>query len=360
ISQAFILNDPTWTDFRGYTETDGYYKVRKIDQTEFDLFFKDDYKVLPSLTLNLGVRWDYYGVPYVENGLTPAVVGGGLAGFGWTGRSCADFWNLGPQKGDLTTLELVGPNSPHSNKQLYKDDWNNIAPAVGFSWRVPWFGDNKTTLRGGYGVSYQGGGRGLDLDTAFTTNAPGIGHAPGGVRPSTLTDLSTIVLPLPRNKPLAPVSVMQRNSSLTTWDPDYVSPYIQNMTLSLTREVRRNLSVDIRYIGTRGVKLYGSIALNQANFLTNGLLEALNQTRRGDNAPLFDQIFKGIVVNAGQAAVGPTVSGSAAIRQNTTFQGNIANGNFAAVAASLNTFNYVNANNPTLAAVPTGVNGSVL
>src|SRR6185503_19677441 len=32
ISQAFILNDPTWTDFRGYLEPDGYYKIRQINQ----------------------------------------------------------------------------------------------------------------------------------------------------------------------------------------------------------------------------------------------------------------------------------------------------------------------------------------
>src|SRR5262249_47264555 len=41
ISQAFILNDPTWTDFRGYLEPDGYYKIRQINQNEFSLFFKD-------------------------------------------------------------------------------------------------------------------------------------------------------------------------------------------------------------------------------------------------------------------------------------------------------------------------------
>ena len=125
---------------------------------------KDDWKIAPSLTLNIGLRHEYFGVPWEVNGLTGAVVGGGFAGFGWTGRSFDDYWRFGPQKGDLTTVEFIGPKSPHPDTQLYKDDWNNFGPAVGFSWFVPWFGANKTSVRGGYSLTYQGGGRGLDLD----------------------------------------------------------------------------------------------------------------------------------------------------------------------------------------------------
>ena len=62
----------------------------------------------------------------------------------------------------------------------------------------------------------------------------------------------------------------------------------------------------------------------------------------------------------GPGSGSPIVTGSAALRQNTTFQSNLANGNFAAIASTLNTFNYVNANNPSLPAIPTGVSGAVL
>jgi hypothetical protein len=337
ISQAFILNNPTWTDFRGYLEDDGYYKIRKINQNEFSLFFKDDWKARPSLTFNLGLRYEYFGVPFEANGLTGSVVGGGLAGFGWSGRSFDDFWRPGPQKGDLTTVEFIGPKSPNSGKQLYKDDWNNFGPAVGFSWSLPWFGANKTSMRGGYSVTYQGGGRGLDLDTALTSNLPGIGDAQTGFTPTTFADLSTLgaSLPLQRNKPLTPVSVTQaRTSNLTTWDPNYVSPYIQNFTLSVTREVSRMLTVDMRYIGTRGVKLYGTIALNQANFLTNGLLDEFNKVRTGSDSTVLNQMFAGL-------NLGTSANASAYLRSNTNWRGFFANGDVAGFASRLATTNEI-------------------
>ena len=72
-----------------------------------------------------------------------------------TGGDSALLGISGPS-GSLTTVELVGKNSPNPNKQLYKDDWNNFAPAVGWSWSLPWWGKDKTVLRAGYGISYTG------------------------------------------------------------------------------------------------------------------------------------------------------------------------------------------------------------
>jgi len=366
ITQAFILNDGNKTDkYLGYLDPDGYYKKREFHEKEFSLFFKDDWKILPSLTLNLGVRYDYFGVPWETHGVEAALIGGGLAGFGYTGRSFADFWHFGPQKGDLSAVEFVGKNSPHPDHQIYKDDWNNIGPAIGFSWQLPWFGAGKTTLRGGYGISYTGGGGAFDLDTAVGT-MPGINDSET-ITPTVFTDLTTIVLPVPiTNKPLQPVPINQRNQAIQVYDPNYVNPYIQNFNLSVTRNVRRNVTVDVRWVATRGTKLTGNLALNQVNYLTNGLFEALEITRAGGNAPLFDQMFKGLNISGagttpvGGAVAGVVQTGSMQLRNNTTFKTNIANGNYAAVAASLNTLNYVPAQNPGLPVVPSGVAGSAL
>ncbi|MBI2150295.1 MAG: TonB-dependent receptor [Acidobacteria bacterium] len=341
VQQSFRTNSPTATEFLDMLQVEQP-PGRTTVQNEWNAFFKDDWKVTPSLTLNLGLRYEYYAVPYEANGLTAALAGGGMSAFGWSGRGWNDYWAFGPQKGDLTVVEFIGPNSPNPGKQLYKDDWNNFGPAAGFSWSLPWLGKDKTTIRGGYGVSYIGqGGRGSAIDSS-------IGQGPGTLDQQTFTssqylDLSRVTLPLQRNRPGRTIPITERTQSIDGWDPNLVNPYIQSFNLSLTRTLRQNIALDLRYVGTKGTKLYGSVPINQSNYLTNGLLEALNITRAGGDAPLFDQLLRGLVINTGQAPVGSGgVTRSAALRQSNTFRGNIANGNYTAVANSLNASTLVN------------------
>src|SRR4030095_4735925 len=74
-----------------------------------------------------------------------------------------------------------------------------------------------------------------------------------------------------------------------------------------------------------------------ADFRNNGWLQAMEITRAGGNAPLFDQMLKGL--NIGSGVVGVAVSGSEALRQHASFRTLIANGDFVAVARLLNTTN---------------------
>src|SRR5262249_61423973 len=108
-----------------------------------------------------------------------APVGGGTAAFGVSGRSFSNWFRPG-ERDALTTYEFVGPNSPNPGKSLWNSDRNNFGPAIGFAWQVPWFGKGKTTVRGGYQITYQGGGRSLDLDIA-------LGYAPGMIFTPNLT-----------------------------------------------------------------------------------------------------------------------------------------------------------------------------
>ena len=342
VSQSFRTDSPTATEFLDMLQIEK--PPSRITVTnEWNAFFKDDWKVTPSLTLNLGVRYEWYGVPWEGNGMTASVAGGGFAAFGWSGRSWNDYWAFGPQKGDLTQVQFVGPKSPNPDEQLFKDDRNNFAPAVGFSWSLPWLGKDKTTIRGGYGMSYLGhGGRGSAIDTS-------IGQGPGTIDQQTFTssqylDLSRIVLPLAKNRPGFTIPITERTQSIDAWDPNSVNPYIQSVNFSVTRQIGKGITADVRYVGTKGTKLYGSVPLNQRNYLTNGLREALDITRIGGNAPLLDQMLQGLNLNPGVAgfgAIGTTVggvlqTGSMHLRQNTTFRGNIANGNYTAVANTLN------------------------
>jgi hypothetical protein len=338
ISQAFSLKpDPkniTWLDYPNY-----YKKYRDFHQNEFMTFFKDDWKLTNRLTLNLGVRWEWYGVPYEGHGLMARPKGGNL--FGLSGSSFSDWYRPGI-RGELTTYEFVGKYSPNPGVPLYNNDWNNFGPAIGFSWSLPWF-KRATVLRAGYGVNYQGrvaGGDALGIDINVGT-APGLNHfANHPIVNTSELGLNSVKLPIPEkyaNGFLPVVPVRERNQDSTVYDINQRNPYVQNFNMELQRELAKDLTFEARYVGTKGTKLLGSININNPVVVENGLMEAVRITREGGNAPLFDTMLKGLSF-AGIGAVGVNgLSGSSALRQFSGTRSNIANGNVTGVATYLNT-----------------------
>src|SRR6185503_15179911 len=91
--------------------------------------------------------------------------------------------------------------------------------------------------------------------------------------------------------------------------------------------------------GTRGLKLPGSFNLNDADIQNNGLFQALELTRSGGNAEVFDRMLNGLNFGSGIGVVGRDVSGSEALRRHASFRTDLANGNFVAVARTLSTTN---------------------
>ena len=120
-------------------------------------------------------------MPYEGQGLTIRPVGGqdGLALFGVSGRSF-DKW-MRPDNGvDLnlqTQVEFVGPGSSKPDQTIFPKDRNNFGPAVGFAWELPWFGKGKTNVRGGYQISYVGGGHAGNLSNYIWTTPGFVNNA---------------------------------------------------------------------------------------------------------------------------------------------------------------------------------------
>jgi hypothetical protein len=112
---------------------------------------------------------------------------------------------------------------------------------------------------------------------------------------------------------------------------------VQTFTLGVTRSLSSNLTVDVKYVGTRGIKLHSTINLNDADFRNNRLLQALETTRAGGDALMFDQMLRGL--NIGSGVIGTAISGSEALRRHASFRSLIANGDYVAVARLLNTTN---------------------
>ena len=317
---------------------DGKHSDGDIFQREFSVFFKDDWKVRPDLTLNLGIRYEYYGVPWMawhnQGGGTPAVVGGSKGAFGISGTSFADLYQPGRLNGSLTRIEFVGPKSPNPDRQLHNDDWNNFAPAVGLSWNIPYFGAGKTVLRMGYGVGYEKIPLFIVGNTAGST--PGLTTTTNFTSPQYL-DLSRMRLPLsPAGTPLDPVP-LDRNAAIGLYDTDLRTGYVQNWSLSVQRELPGRMSLDVRYVGSKGTKLVRQVDINEVNIFESGVLDAFLVTQAGGNSPLLDRIFSGLSIAGLGVVNGTTITGSQAVRAIAATRTALANNNAGTFASYLNT-----------------------
>jgi Ca-activated chloride channel homolog len=362
-------------------------------ENQFSLFAKDDWKVTDSFTVNLGVRYEFYGIPYLERGLTAGLKGGSLSIFGRSGKSFSDWMKPGTMnadgsvtyKGTDAELAFIGPESPNPNQQIYNDDYNNFGPAVGFSWELPWFGKGKTIIRGGYQLTYMPPERADSAINYMPGFAYQASYTPNSTTP--YLNLSSLrqylpIVPIPSyiQTPAAnPVlSVRQRSTVISVYDPNLRTPYVQNLTLAVTRNLSSNWTFDMRYIGTLSRKQLGSFDLNSPNIWNNGLKEAFDAARKGDDSnpavQLLDRMFAGVNLAGSKYSdannygpVGTTFNGvlqtgAMHLRAYSGSAGNLANGNYIAVARTLATMNYDTtiAGNSDLAAVGSDERGTIL
>jgi hypothetical protein len=356
-SQRFETWEPTDTQFLDYKtsyhhagQPDGTRgKIRENHQNEFNWFFKDDWKVRPNFTLNLGLRWDLFKVPDFRsasgNFWTRGPIDGNVGYFGMSGRSFNEgYHNGGQAKAGDTQVVLIGADSKYPNLGIWPADHNNFAPAIGFAWSPNFGGKDKTTIRGGYQIAYLLPGNSLSWIDADSGRLPGLEYNATDSGGSTYRDLTALAFPLAYPTSIPDAVTPPRTDHTTAqafYAPDYASPYVQTFTFGITRSLPSNMILDMKYLGTRGVKLHSSINYNEPDFQNNGLLQALAMTRAGGDAPMFDQMFKGLNFGTATAplVVGKDVTGSEALRRNASFRSDIANGNFRAVANTLNTAN---------------------
>lgn len=200
-------------------------------------FAQDDFRAASRLTLNFGLRWEYFGPISEKNNI--------LANLGTDGM-----------------LHMVGTGGVDG---AYNRDLHNFGPRVGFAWNPV----KNTILRGGYGIYYDYIPQ--DLMIANFTNDAGLVTPPLGPKPvislannynpaafaSPAPGFPVFTVP-PGPYPIAGSDIFFTPRNLAT-------PYSQSWNLNLQQELAKNIALQVGYVGSKGTKLVRLLDANQPN-----------------------------------------------------------------------------------------------
>lgn len=215
-----------------------------IYDNNYAAFVQDDFKVLPSVTLNLGLRYELQTMPYEENGQWSTYVpslGKSIFAAPMTPALQAIFaqWGVDP-----TTF---GSASDYGlPKTLVSPNYKRVAPRVGFAWRP--FDDNRTVIRGGYGIFYTGS-RLSALRTEMAGQFPFSQQLSFKGRPI--------------NDPFNIPPIIKGITSANGIDLNPKSAYLQSWNFTLENEIGRGVTVEVGYTGSKGSHLGRQIDINQ-------------------------------------------------------------------------------------------------
>lgn len=220
--------------------------------TNYGAFVQDDYKILPNLTLNLGVRYEIEGAPYEKYGqlsnyvpsLQKIIIGGDTT-----------VPNLNTI---LATAGLTGQVGLASDYGLpfavSRTNYDDFAPRVGFAWRP--FNDNRTVIRSGYGIFYDGSRLNpvrTDLAGGFPFSVPQTFNAP-----TSSASLVTLANPFPLS--------VAKDTGVTNaagYQINAPTPYLQSWNFTLERELGAGLGLEVGYAGSKGTYLSRKYNINQ-------------------------------------------------------------------------------------------------
>jgi hypothetical protein len=225
-------------------------------------YFQDDWKALRNLTLNLGVRYEYFGPPHNFRSGLDSNFYFGSAQTPIPTESENPFF---PRNNTLAAQVAHG-SFQQRDENIWQKDTNNFAPRVGFAWDV--FSNQKLVVRGGAGVFYDRIWNNLFENIrfnppTFSTNtiiSEGLGGtgiigplSSPGIYSAPFSEVSRHIFADPKYKGLPNPRHMDEN---------LLTPYVQQFFLGVQHEFARDFLVEANYISTAGKKLTGVNDIN--------------------------------------------------------------------------------------------------
>lgn len=201
---------------------------------EFSLYAQDSWRLSRNVVANLGVRYEYFGVQHNRNPQLDSNY--------YDGEGASIYERI--RNGHV----FIAQDSPAGG--LWRPDWNNFAPRVGLAWDM--FGNGSTSLRGGYGISYERNFGNVTFNVI--QNPPGY---------------AVLALIAPADIPMIPISTDNAGPlagsegskalppvSLRNVDSDIRTAYAHFWSASLERRIGQSMVAAIDYVGSRGMNLY--------------------------------------------------------------------------------------------------------
>jgi hypothetical protein len=245
-------------------ESVGASGVFRKDQRYTDVagFIQDDFRVTPRLTVNAGLRYEYFGPPTETNGhlsnFDPSLAAAQVpAGGSFSGFLLPSNYN-GPVPAGLTKT---------ANSGYWNADYKDLAPRLGFAYRLKT--SKPIVVRGGYGIYYEKLSAQLVLEN--------VGQPPFALTQSLIGSLNSAATlqepfapPLPPNSAY-PIFIPRTPDSalfLASISRSIRSPYTQQYNLNIQTELAHDFLWQIGYVGSKTTHLSGCMQFNQAQLAT--------------------------------------------------------------------------------------------
>ena len=222
----------------------------------FAPFIQDDWKVNNRLTVNLGLRWDYRAVPVEQDNkmfwFDRANPGGGL---------CFADKNLQTK----SVAALGGPIAPDGNgfyrycgrRNPADGSKKPFAPRVGFAYRLT----DKTVVRGGYGIFFDSAET-REIDDSGDIYPFVVRASPNPTTNSTLPKVTDNMFPPVTLHQVTPAKDGSQFFAVIISEFPH-NPYVQQWSLSVQRELARNTTLEVNYVGNKGTHNLNRINIGQ-------------------------------------------------------------------------------------------------
>jgi Carboxypeptidase regulatory-like domain len=222
---------------------------RGFRERDMATFFQDQFKVKSNFTLNIGLRYEWNGVPWVIRDQLTSATPEALAG---------------PPPIQFVQVTRGGPNP------LYVNDVKGFEPRIGFAWDP--FKDGKTSIRAGFGYFRDRQFFNLTGDTRanppfslpFVNSVYG-GENPTNTNPATPADQISNI-PIPATQPAPGFSLPQFSFAFpATISPEFRVPYVQQRSFGIQRQLGGHFVLEVNYVGNKANRLLRVIDGNAPN-----------------------------------------------------------------------------------------------